>query len=143
MDIELKPLASYPSENWGELFTRLEELRGHDPQTLSEVRGGEKVNGVLQMPWVDYARPVERIIELLYSLNVVQGMDWNQWLGDITVEEALNVNRIKSANLGDTVALLVSFVRAERFSDGVIGERLKDGTLVAALTRLEELVTSS
>ncbi len=96
-------------------------------------RGGTTVEGdegVLEMPWVDYADEVSRLVQALYGVNAVVEFD------GIELDIARQMVTSDPINVVDTVRMITTIVRVERFSEGQLLRSLEDGTMQVLMRRL-------
>lgn len=96
-------------------------------------RGGTTIegdDGVLEMPWVDYADEVDRLVKALYDVNAVVESD------GIEVDVARQMVTSDPNNVIDTVRMITIVLRVERFSEGQLLRSLDEGTLQVLVRRL-------
>jgi hypothetical protein len=96
-------------------------------------RGGVAIegdDGVLDMPWVDYVDEVDRLVQALYEVNAVVTFD------SIELDIARQMMTADPANVTDTVRMITTIVRVNRFSEGQLLRSLEDGTLQVLVRRL-------
>ena len=134
----------------------LERLRAADDATWDELRaaadavaaletparwaGGRTVDGVLQMPYPEYAPEVDRLIAALAAVS--GGMPvfaWPDWPGTTRYRDPALV---ADAPVTDIPRLLTAIVRSERFSDGSIEGAVRSGLLAAMVERLQRWRTT-
>lgn len=137
-ELERLGVATARDPRWVLLATITDELRRG--ASLVQWRGGQRgTDGSFVLAWPLYESTVNDTIRLLYDLSIVGPRDWVRWRrtqGD----RAEDPRRIASADLDDTLHLLTSIVRGERFADGTIAAAIESGVLLLALDRLLELV---
>jgi hypothetical protein len=104
--------------------------------------GGEQVDTtvidgverpVIQMPYAIYTDAVDQLLAALGGLGTVVPFNWSTWDGIVRYRGA---TALDTAPVADAVRMTTAIIRAERFSEGGIGETLADGTLLAAVRRL-------
>lgn len=96
-------------------------------------RGGltiEGDDGVLDMPFVDYVDEVDRLVRALHEVNAVVDVDF------IEVDVSRQVAVSDPRNVTETVRLISTIVRVDRFSEGQLLRSLDDGTLLVLVRRL-------
>jgi hypothetical protein len=96
-------------------------------------RGGMTIeggDGVVDMPWVDYVDEVDRLVQALYEVNAVVNFD------SIELDIARQMVTSDPANVTDTVRMITTIVRVNRFSEGQLLRSLEDGTLPTLVRRL-------
>ena len=143
MGLAMNDLADSASEQWQELWSLTAQLQAAEPTELVKFHGGnQREDGFFVMPWASYDVTVNRIVELLYDLKVVQGVDWSGWKSAVEPDLLFDPERIKSGTLYDTVCLLTGIIRSERFGSSAIATSLLNGGLLALLARLKSLVSA-
>jgi hypothetical protein len=104
--------------------------------------GGEQVDTtvidgverpVFQMPYAIYSEEVERLLAALGGLGAIVPFNWPAWEG---MARYRGSTALDAAPVADAVRMATAIIRAERFSEGGIGETLADGTLFAVVRRL-------
>ena len=139
----MKDLTDSASEQWQELWLLMSQLQAAEPTELVKFQGGnQREDGMFVMPWASYDATVNRIQELLYDLNVVQGVDWSGWQSAINPDLLFDPERIKSGTLYDTVCMLTGIIRSERFGSDAIATSLLNGGFLALLARLKSLISA-
>ena len=139
----MKDLADSASEQWQELSSLMAQLQAAEPTELVKFQGGDqRKDGMFVMPWASYDATVNRIVELLYDLKVVQDVDWSGWQNGIESDLLFDPERIKSGTLYDTVCMLTGIIRSERFGSGAIATSLQNGGLLWLLARLKSLISA-
>ena len=107
-----------------------------DAEVLASMRA-VSVDGWRDLFGLDLGNPTDdlerRLIELSYELGLVVPFDWPSWYAG---ERYKGGSGLEVASLADTVRLITSFVRGDRFSDGALRSGLRDGALEAAIERL-------
>ena len=120
-------LRNAPRDRWHDLRVALTELQNdHHPVTWPR---GDTAG----MSFPSYSEAAWRIHEIAYQLPIVVRFDWPHWNG---FERYQSTGDFQTAPAGDIARWITTILRAERFYDGVIAQRLDDGSLVAALRRL-------
>lgn len=96
-------------------------------------RGGRTIEGdegVLEMPWVEYTDEVDRLVQALYDVHAIVEVD------SIEMDIARQMVTCDPANVLDTVQMISTVIRADRFSEGLLLRSLLDGTLPVLVRRL-------
>lgn len=98
-------------------------------------KGGERLpDGAVQMPYVEHAPELRRLLEALGARHVTYVFDWPAWAGDARrLEEPA---ALATASLDEVRRLLTLHVRADRFDEGHLAGVLRAGHLSAILRRL-------
>jgi hypothetical protein len=138
-DIE-RILRSADRERWRNLAAAADALAADTEATQWE--GGQQIGTtgepgaeqpVLRMPYPIYSRAVDGIADALRGIGAVVPFNWPDWDG---IERYRNGRRLEAAPVADAVRMATVIIRAERFSDGTIGEMVENGTLPAVVARL-------
>ena len=96
MGLAMKDLADSASEQWQELWSLMAHLQAAEPTELVKFQGGDqREDGIFVMPWAPYDATVNRIVELLYDLKVVQDVDWSGWQSAIESGLLFDAERIE------------------------------------------------
>jgi hypothetical protein len=105
--------------------------------THGEWRGGQPLgdDGVLQMPYVELDPSVRAVVEALTGVGAVVPFPWPDWAAG---HEPLlrSAAAIADAPTADVVRVVTSFVRGDRFTEGLLLEVADDGRLAAAVEAL-------
>ena len=92
----MNDLTDSASEQWQELWSLMAQLQAAEPTELVKFQGGnQREDGIFVMPWTSYDPTVNRIVELLYDLKVVQGVDWSGWKSAVEPDLLFDPERIK------------------------------------------------
>jgi hypothetical protein len=104
----------------------------------TEAGGERRADGVITMPWFDYAPGMQAFVRALYENGWVYDFDWPAWSATAKryIEEPA---LLRAADLATIRKLFTTHVRADRFTDGHLAEMARRGHLVALLRRLQEL----
>ena len=71
--LAMNDLADSASEQWQELWSLMAQLQAAEPTELVKFHGGnQREDGIFVMPWTSYDPTVNRIVELLNNLEVIQ-----------------------------------------------------------------------
>ena len=116
---------------WRELWEAVAAL-DEDPEP-GRWAGGERVDGVLQMPYVVYRDAVHHMIRAVYALGANLPFPWPAWGG---LQRYPRGRGLDAAPVAESIRLVTAIVRADRFSEGTILACLTDGTLAAVFDRL-------
>ena len=85
------------------------------------------------MPYPVYHPSVLDLTSALVAVNACPVFDWRNWPG---VPRLSTPAAVAAAPLADVARLVTAILRAERFTDGVIGQTLESGVLLAAADRI-------
>lgn len=106
-----------------------------------EIVGGEKVDGVITMPFYNYIGETSRFHHSLYNEKFVQGFDWVEWQ-DKAIKIYENPELLTDADILTIVKYFTLIVRKERFYEGFIASMIDDGFILKLLLRLKEIYES-
>jgi hypothetical protein len=103
--------------------------------------GGEAdAQGVITVPWFDYAPAVERMHLDASTGGWVVPFDWMGWTATPVGERLLgDPAAIAGATADDLQHILTAVFRGERFADGAIAGAIGRGVLLAVARRAREL----
>jgi len=118
--------------------TFLESFRMALEVSVGDWRGGEEEIGpdgriVRTWPSFDYAPEVGALVHLAYDYGLIVPFNWDAWLGSFEEREVIPCNTPV-----DAVRNLTAAVRGERFCEGLLDERFRDGTFHRIYTALEK-----
>jgi hypothetical protein len=125
-------LAGNPAKRWRELFELIDslgELDGHI-SWVAPVQTGPK-EFIAGYPV--YSDAFNAIHALLYELDVVVPFNWPEWSGQQLYPHG---DGLDSVAVAEAARLCTVYLRGERFSDGAIGQALRDGTFDRIFKRL-------
>jgi len=130
-DTVIAGLRSAPRSAWVRLLDAADVIALVD--NYGVWRGGTTIegdDGVLEMPWVDYVDEVDRLVQALYEVHAIVDID------SIEMDLARQMVTCDPANVIDTVRMITTIVRVDRFSEGLLLRALQDGTLPVLVRRL-------
>jgi Family of unknown function (DUF6508) len=96
-------------------------------------RGGMTIegdDGVVDMPWVDYVDEVDRLVQALHEVNAIVDVD------SIEMDIARQMVTSDPSSVTETVRMISTIVRVDRFSEGQLLRALNEGTLQVLVRRL-------
>ncbi|MBG6097093.1 O-acetyl-ADP-ribose deacetylase (regulator of RNase III) [Nocardioides luteus] len=122
-------LRSMPEKMWRETFEAADGLTAEDRDWTWG--GGQKMeSGATQAPYPVYSDRVRQLYVSLPGANI----DWMKWMsGNPLLSDPARLADLPAA---DAARLATVYSRGERFSDGVFGRALQDGSLDAIVARL-------
>lgn len=125
-------LAAKPTEQWRKLFGLIDSLGGLGEHItwVPPVQTGPK-EFIAGYP--AYSEAFMAIHALLYELDLVVPFNWAEWSRPQRYPQGAG---LESASVADAARLCTVYVRGERFSDGAIGQALRDGTFDQIFKRL-------
>ena len=91
-----------------------------------------------QMPYYSSSREVMEFVRVLNDQKIVFSFDWMRW-SEAAQKYVSEPERLEEADLLALRKLLTAHVRADRFSEGHLGEMLENGHITALLRRLQEI----
>jgi len=122
-----------------ELVGHLDALSGA-PGTLFAWRGGDRrPDGVITMPWVDYAEPVRSFLADAGRLGFIVVFDWPAWVP--TAERIQSSpEEMAGASLFELAKLLTLHIRRDRFVEGHLANALEAGWIQDILRAMRDRV---
>lgn len=107
-------------------------------ETLGVWRGGEKENGIMQVPYFDYSPEIAEFMRYFQASAYVnpmymETMNKRGWF-DIKKLQA----DIPAMTAEDILTCLTGMMRADRFCEGYFLSRIEDGTVHALLEKLDD-----
>lgn len=101
-------------------------------------RGGDKdENGVIRIPWVEYATQVLDFLRVLSLHGWVVPFDWPSWLPE--AKRLVEPGGVEGADVETLQRLLTTIVRQDRFVEGNLASAFESGLVVRILRRIAEL----
>lgn len=107
---------------------------------------GKKTNNAFEVPDVSYSKTVNDFIQDFYEVtdkdNGIDLSDYRSILKENDcISDSSNVNEtlINSLNLECLLALIMYYIRTERFSSGTLYSALEDETITNILKRIKTL----
>jgi len=101
--------------------------------------GGDKKSNTIVMPMIEYSDKVNEFISLLYNTGIVIRFDWIKWS-----EEGKNIlsdpKLLNNADLLEIRKIFTIIIRRERFCEGALLQKIKDGTVSRLLERLNAIL---
>lgn len=88
-------------------------------------------------PYV-YADEVQRFVLALYEEGIVYDFDWQGWR-ETAITYLSNRSLLETADLETICKLVTTIARAEKNTNGVLGEMISKGVITDLLKRLHEL----
>ena len=88
-------------------------------------------------PYV-YAEEVQRFVLALYEEGIVYDFDWQGWR-ETAITYLSDRSLIESADLETICKLVTTIARAEKNTNGILGEMINKGVITDILKRLQEL----
>ena len=104
---------------------------------FGEWSGGDKVDGVIQMPHLEYSDKVIEFLKLLYGTKFLVNFDWGSW--DEGRDIIGSPELIQQADLLTLRMLLTAIVRNDRFCNGALLSAIENGIIQEILNRLNVL----
>jgi|GEM_PF-1179354 len=126
-------LSDVTSEMWDEIRRALAGVEALPEDGYCIWHGGRQLDGSLVLPWAEYVREVERLLNAMRRAGLVVPFAWPDWDG---IERHRGGKAMAEAPVEDAVRMVTAVLRSERFTDGSIGGALQDDTLPAAVRRL-------
>lgn len=129
-------LKSLKKEQWAKLFSLLEPLNSNLEH--GKLIGSKKQSdGTVTFPFFDIGPVVERLVHVIYELNIAPAFDWDSW---IEGRQILN-NQNRDFSTLSPIALcklLTLILRKDRFLEGFLVSRCNDGTMSRIIGALKK-----
>ncbi len=132
MELEQTPLTD---ESISEIIAYLPYFL--EDNNFGEWSGGDKVDGVFQMPHLTYSDKVIEFFRSLHSTKFMVNFDWGSW--DEGRDIIASPRLIQQADLLTLRMLLTAVVRNDRFCEGALLSAIEDGIIQEILGRLKVL----
>jgi ADP-ribosyl-[dinitrogen reductase] hydrolase len=98
----------------------------------------ELVNKPPQLPFYSYSEMVMAFYKSLYDENMIKMFNWSDWSAE--AKKYINDPSIlEKADLPTIQKLFTTIIRADRFSEGLLGDMIDDGVILNLLVRLEQI----
>lgn len=88
---------------------------------------------LIEWPYAIYSDAVERMRTCLDEVGAIVPFNLSKW---DRANSFLGEHAFDAASVADAVRMVTAILRAERFSEGTIDSKLRDGTMPAALRRI-------
>lgn len=89
-----------------------------------------------------YAEEVQRFVLAIYEEGIVFDFDWQGWR-ETAISYLSDRDLIETADLEIICKLVTTIARAEKNTNGVLGEMISKGVITDILKRLQELKARS
>ena len=133
MNIEYKPLSKENIELILQYISYFEKNNN-----FGEWKGGNKnKDGTISLPYFEYSDEVYQFIKLLYKTDFIVKFNWSKW--DEGKKIINDKDLISQANLLTLRMLMTVIIRMDRFFEGSLLDRIKNGTILNILYRLKVL----
>jgi hypothetical protein len=123
---------------WQLLFNLIPEIAA--TAQFGEFDKGETLpDGSIELPYYQPAEIVGDLIDVVISLDLVPGWNWEEWEegDDLLDDPAQNFGKQKIITL---CKLLIMIIRADEFDEGFLDNNLEDGTVLNILKALKRKV---
>ena len=124
-------LHAAPLERWRGLWGAVHALAAETDK--GRWAGGETVDGVTHMPYVDYSPAALDVIAKVGALGASEPFDWQAWDG---IRRYPDGHGLAEAPVAESIRMITAIVRADRFFEGALLAALEGGTFLAATDRL-------
>jgi len=98
----------------------------------------ELINKPHQLPFYSYSEMVMIFYKSLYDENMIKMFDWSKW-GSEAKKYFTDPLKLEKADLPTIQKLFTTIIRADRFSEGLLGDMIDDGVILNLLVRLEQI----
>lgn len=98
----------------------------------------EVVNKPPQFPFCSYEDMVMAFYKDLYEENMILDFDWPQW-GSQANKYFNDSSLLQKADIKTIQKLFTTIIRADRFTEGLLGDMISKGVVLNLLARLEQI----
>ena len=98
----------------------------------------ELINKPSQFPFYSYSKMVMAFYKSLYEENMIKMFNWSHW-GSEAKEYFNDPLKLEKADLPTIQKLFTIIIRADRFSEGLLGNMIDDGVILNLLVRLKQI----
>ena len=102
------------------------------------VSGKEILPGVSTMPYYLIGDVADRMMKILYELNLVISFDWMNWEEGGELLSGNDLEKLSGLEPHIIVGLLTALARNDRFCDGAWGAAVEKGKVAKLLSELEK-----
>ena len=102
------------------------------------VSGKEILPGVSTMPYYSMSDAANRMMKLLYELNLIVAFDWMEWEEGSALLSGNDLEKLNELPAHVIVGLLTALARNDRFCDGAWGSAVENGKVAKLLSELEK-----
>ncbi|MDB4655644.1 DUF6508 domain-containing protein [Flavobacteriales bacterium] len=129
-------------------------LKNARPETLNElfelgristeqpagswVSGKEILPGVSTMPYYSMGNIADRMMKILYQLDLIIALDWMNWDEGSALLSGNDLETLSGLQPHIIVGLLTALARNDRFCDGAWGAAVENGKVAKLLSELEK-----
>lgn len=98
----------------------------------------ELINKPPQLPFYSYSEMVMIFYKSLHEENMIHMFNWSKWSTE--AKRYFNDHSIlKKADLTTIQKLFTTIIRADRFSESLLGNMIEDGVILNLLVRLDQI----
>lgn len=123
-------------ETLNELF-ELGRVSTHQPAG-DWVSGKEILPGISTMPYYSMSDAANRMMKLLYELNLIVAFDWMEWEEGSALLSGNDLEKLNELPAHIIVGLLTALARNDRFCDGAWGAAVEKGKVAKLLSELKK-----
>jgi hypothetical protein len=98
----------------------------------------ELINKPPQIPFYSYSDMVMAFYKSLYDENMIKMFNWSKW-GSEAKKYINDPLKLEKADLPTIQKLFTTIIRADRFSEGLLGDMIDEGVILNLLIRLEQI----
>lgn len=129
-------ISKYTQKDWQPLLDLIPEIE--KTREFGKIGGGGKdKNGVLIMPYSIPSEIVCRFEEIVYDIPIVISFDWGSWSKDNSIIHSQNFD-YDTIDIPTKCMAITTFVRANRFVDGVLVDAFEKGIILKILKSIDK-----
>lgn len=102
------------------------------------VAAKEVLPGVSTMPHYSMSDEANRMMKLLYELNLIVAFEWMEWEEGSALLSGDDLEKLSGLPAHKIVGLLTALARNDRFCDGAWGSAVEKGKVAKLLNELEK-----
>jgi hypothetical protein len=102
------------------------------------VTGKEVLPGVSTMPHYSMSDASNKMMKILYELNLIVAFDWMEWEEGNALLSSDDLEKLSGLPAHKIVGLLTALARNDRFCDGAWGAAVEKGKIAKLLSELEK-----
>jgi ADP-ribosyl-[dinitrogen reductase] hydrolase len=91
-----------------------------------------------QLPFYSYSKMVMKFYKSLYDENMIKMFNWSKW-GSEAKKYFNDPLKLEKADLPTIQKLFTTIIRADRFSEGLLGDMIDEDVILNLLIRLEQI----
>jgi len=130
---------SFNEIDWQKLFYLIPEIE--NTKDFGSLIMGEKVNGILTMPYYKEHTVVADFHRIVYEIPVVISFDWGSWTEGHKILNTENFE-FDTIDVVTKCKLITTIVRNDRFCEGALVNAFKSGIILKILKSIRNQIKS-